>query len=127
MKYEFAKIKIMQTFETISTINLTKTLDGTIRIGKTRVALESIIHHFSLGATAEEIAQKFPSLKLAEVYGVISYFLENREEVAKYVLQQEAESDEIQKELTLKFQNPLVELRKRILVRWEQRQNPLRP
>ena len=127
MKYEFAKIKIMQTFETISTINLTKTLDGTIRIGKTRVALESIVHHFLLGATAEEIAQKFPSLKLAEVYGVISYFLENREEVAKYVLQQEAESDEIQKELTLKFQNPLVELRKRILVRWEQRQNPLRP
>ena len=117
----------MQTLESISTINLTKTPDGTIRIGKTRVALESIVHHFSLGATAEEIAQKFPALKLAEVYGVISYFLENHEEVAEYVLRQESDSDEIQKEIEPKFQTSLVELRKRILVRWEQQQNALRP
>jgi len=117
----------MQTLESISTINLTKTSDGTIRIGKTRVALESIVHHFSLGATAEEIGQKFPSLKLAEVYGVISYFLENHEEVAEYVLRQEAESDEIQKESEAKFQPALAELRKRLLARWEQRQNALRP
>ncbi len=117
----------MQTLESIPTINLTKTSDGTIRIGKTRVALESIVHHFSMGATAEEIAQKFPSLKLAEVYGVISYFLENHDEVAKYVLQQEAESDEIQNEFELKFQTAIVEMRKRILARWEHRQNTLRP
>ena len=119
-------IKIMLTLESISTINLTKTSDGTIRIGRTRIALESIVHHFSLGATAEEIAQKFPSLKLAEIYGVISYFLENHEEVAKYVMQQEAESNEIQDEFESKFQTPIAELRKRILIRWKHQQNALR-
>lgn len=117
----------MQTLESFATINLTKTSDGTIRIGKTRVALESVVHHFSLGATAEEIAQKFPSLKLAEVYGVISYFLGNHEEVAKYILQQDAESDEIQHEFDSKFQKPIAELRERILARWKRQQNALRP
>ena len=126
-KPENFKNKFMQTLESVSTISLTKTSDGTIRIGNTRVALETIVHHFSLGATAEEIAQKFPALKLAEVYGVISYFLENREAVAEYVLRQESESDEIQKQTDAKFQPALAELRKRILSRWEQQQNALRP
>ncbi len=113
--------------ETIETISLTKTDDGTIRIGKTRVALESLIHHFSLGATAEEIAQKFPALTLAEIYGVISYFLSNAEEVAKYVLQQEAESDSIQIEVENKYQSKTKELRERILARWESGQISLKP
>jgi len=94
----------MELLEISQTISLTKTSDGTIRIGKTRVALESVIHHFSLGATAEEIAQKFPSLTLPEVYSVIAYFLNNHEEVAKYVLQQEQESDIIQTEILAKNQ-----------------------
>lgn len=117
----------MQTLEWVSTINLTRTSDGTIRIGKTRVSLESIVHHFSLGATAEEIAQKFPSLTLAEVYGAISYFLENHEEVAKYVLRQESESDEVENEFKSKFQSANLELRKRILTRWQQRRITLQP
>ncbi len=117
----------MQTLESVSTISLTKTADGTIRIGKTRVALESIVHHFSLGATAEEIAQKFPSLKLAEVYGAISYFLENHETVAEYVLQQETESDEVGKEFESNFQSANAELRERILTRWKHRQITLQP
>ncbi len=115
----------MQTLESIQTFNLTKTSDGTIRVGKTRVALESIVHHFSQGATAEEIAQKFPALKLAEIYGVISYLLDNQEEVAKYVLQQETESDKLQAELEPRFQPAISELRTRILARWEKRQNAL--
>jgi len=117
----------MDILETIQTINLTKTSDGTIRVGKTRVALESIVHHFSLGATAEEIAQKFPALKLAEIYGVISYFLDNHEEVAKYVLQQEADGDELQTELKPRFQTATDELRQRILARWEKQRNVLKP
>lgn len=116
----------MQTLESVQTINLTKAPDGTVRIGRTRVALESIVRHFSLGATAEEIAQKFPALKLAEIYGAISYFLENQEEVVRYVLQQEAESDELQSELELKFQTANGDLRKRILARWENQQNALK-
>ena len=115
----------MDVLETVQTISLTNTSDGTIRIGKTRVALESVIHHFSLGATAEEIAQKFPALKLAEVYGVISYFLSNHEKVGEYVLRQETESDKLQSKIETKFQ--INELQQRILARRESRQNALKP
>lgn len=106
---------------------MNKTSDGTIRIGNTRVALESIVHHFSMGATAERIAQKFPSLKSAEVYGAISYFLENQEAVAEYILHQEKDSDETQNEFESKFQSETKALRNRILARWKKRQNALQP
>lgn len=115
----------MNTLETVQTTHLTKTTDGTIRVGATRVSLESIVHHFSLGATAEEISQKFPVLKLAQIYGVISYFLENHEAVAEYVLRQEAESDQLQQELEPKFQAATNDLRRRILARWQERQSAL--
>ncbi len=117
----------MEVIETARTISFTKTSDGTIRIGKTRVALESVVHHFSLGATAEEIAQKFPALTLAEVYGAISYFLDNHEVVAEYVLRQETESDRLQRETEAKFQTTTSRLRQLILARWEKRQNALKP
>lgn len=120
-------IKNMETIETTSTVSLTKTFDGTIRIGKSRIALESVIHHFSLGATAQEIAQKFPSLKLPEIYAVIAYFLDNREEVAEYIQAQETESDKLQFEIEPKFQIRNDELRERILERWENRQNISKP
>jgi len=47
--------------ETIS-MPLVVTEHGTIRIKGSRVSLDSIIHHFKLGATAEQIVQSFPSL-----------------------------------------------------------------
>ncbi len=47
--------------------------DGTICIAETRVSLDSVIHHYKLGASAEQIAQKFPALDLAEVYAAITY------------------------------------------------------
>ncbi len=117
----------MESLEAIQTVQLIKTDDGTIRVGKTRIALESVVHHFQIGATAEEIAQKFPASKLAEVYGVISFFLGNREEVEKYLRRQEAESDEVQAEIESKFLTQTEELRKRILARWENGRVSLKP
>jgi hypothetical protein len=48
------------------------TQNGTIVVEGTRVTLDSVVHHFKLGATAEEIAQKFPFLQLADVYAAIT-------------------------------------------------------
>ena len=41
--------------------------DGVARVGGTRVALDTVIAAFSDGATAEEIAQQYPSLNLADI------------------------------------------------------------
>jgi uncharacterized protein (DUF433 family) len=103
--------------ETIETNLITKKSDGTYRIGKTRVSLDSVVHHFKLGATAEEIAQKFPALILAEVYSAIAFYLSNQEEVETYLRSQENEADLVQAEIEVKFRDKTNELRERILSR----------
>jgi uncharacterized protein (DUF433 family) len=99
---------------------LSVTDDGTMRITGTRVSLDSIIHHFKLGATAEEIVCKFPSLRLADVYAVIAYYLNKREVVESYLHQQETDADAIQQQIESApdYQATKAELRKRLLARW---------
>ena len=59
--------------------------DGVIRIGKTRVTLDTIITSFKNGSTCEEIIYEYPVLKLADVYTAISYYLNNQNEAEKYL------------------------------------------
>ena len=59
--------------------------DGVIRIGGTRVRLDTVILAFNEGYTAEEIVSQYPSLKLADVYAVIAYYLNNRVVIDDYV------------------------------------------
>lgn len=61
--------------------------DGVARVSGTRVTLDSIIAAFIEGATAEEIAQQYPSATLGDVYAVIGYYLRHRDDVAAYLAQ----------------------------------------
>ncbi len=60
--------------------------EGIIRVGGSRVTLDAVISTFRAGATAEEIAQQYPSLPLADVYSVLTYYLRHRDEVDSYAL-----------------------------------------
>jgi hypothetical protein len=40
--------------------------DGVLRVAGTRVTLDSIVAAFDLGATPEEIVQRYPSIQLAD-------------------------------------------------------------
>ncbi len=42
--------------------------DGVVCVGGTRVTLDTIVAAFDEGATPEEIAYQYPSLRLADVY-----------------------------------------------------------
>ena len=64
--------------------------DGVIRIGETRVTLDTLVGAYTDGATAEAIAQQYPTLSLADVYAALSYYLRHRGDVDVY-LQQRAE------------------------------------
>jgi uncharacterized protein (DUF433 family) len=57
---------------------------GIIRVGGTRVTLDTLVAVFMTGATAEEIVQRYPSLDLGDVYAVIGYYLHHRREVEAY-------------------------------------------
>lgn len=64
---------------------LTLGKDGVAWVSGTRVTLDTLVHAFTRGATAEEIAQQYPSVALSDVYATISYYLRNRVEVDKYL------------------------------------------
>ena len=105
--------------ETIN-VPLAVTEHGTIRIKGSRVSLDSIVHHFKLGATAEQIVQSFPSLSLGDVYSSIAYYLTHRQDIDAYLNQQETAADSFQGHLESnpEYQVEIAELRSRILGRW---------
>ena len=114
----------MMSLEPTQTVPLTMSDDGTIRITGSRVTLDSIVHHFKLGATAEQIANKFPSVELADIYAVITYYLNHRDEVDEYLQQQEAEADAVQQRIESgpQYQTAMAEMRERLLARRQTRQ-----
>ena len=59
--------------------------DGVIRVGGTRVTLDTVVAAFHEGATAEEIAQQYPSLTLAAIYATIAYYLNHQAEIDAYL------------------------------------------
>ena len=74
------------------TIPLVLDPDGVARIGGTRVTLDTVVAAFDEGATAEEIAQQYPSLRLADIYTVIGYYLRRREDVEGYLRAREKQA-----------------------------------
>ena len=76
--------------------------DGVMRVGATRVTLDAVVNAFHEGNTAEEIVSRYPVLKLADVYAVVSYYLNNREAVTRYLRQQEEEVSELWREIESK-------------------------
>jgi uncharacterized protein (DUF433 family) len=77
--------------------------DGVVRVGGTRVSLDSVIYAFNEGSTPEEIVQQYTMLDLADVYAVIGYYLQHRGEVSEYLAARRAQRDEIRKEVESRF------------------------
>jgi uncharacterized protein (DUF433 family) len=94
---------------------LTVNADGVILVGKTRVPLDTIVWAFNDGATAEEIAQQFPAVTLAEVYAVVGFYLNHKREVDAYVKAGEEAARQIQAEMEALF--PPDGIRARLLAR----------
>lgn len=79
------------------TIPLVTDVDGVIRVGKTRMTLDTVISAFLDGATAEEITHQYPSLDLADVYLVIGYYLRRRAEVDAYLQRRREQAEKIRR------------------------------
>jgi uncharacterized protein (DUF433 family) len=83
------------TAEVVDAIPLSKDANGVYRIGGTRVTLDLVVRAFNRGATPEEIAQSFPSLRLADIYQVIGYYLKHGSELAEYLERRAREEKEL--------------------------------
>jgi uncharacterized protein (DUF433 family) len=97
------------------TVPLRTNADGVVLVGKTRVPIDTVVYFFNEGATAELIAHKFPTLDLADVYAVISYYLRHRLAVDEYLRQREEHGAAIRRENEARFSQ--VGLRERLLAR----------
>jgi uncharacterized protein (DUF433 family) len=70
---------------TVEPIPLVLGPDGVMRVRGTRVTLDTVLAAFTEGATAEDIAQRYPSVALADVYQVIGYSLRHSPELQTYL------------------------------------------
>jgi uncharacterized protein (DUF433 family) len=68
---------------------------GVARVGGTRVTLDSVIIAFQLGSTAEQIAQNYDTLSLADIHATIAYYLRHTAEVNDYLAARQREKAEI--------------------------------
>lgn len=69
--------------------------DGIVRIGGTRVTLDTVVAVFKQGATAEEIVHRYPSLRLGDVYASIAFYLNHQEDVEAYLQQRQQQAQEV--------------------------------
>lgn len=84
-------------------VPLQVTADGVVRVGGTRVTLDTVVTAFEEGATVEEIVEQYPSLRLADAYGAISYYLSHRAEVEAYLAERRTESSRVRKQNETRF------------------------
>jgi uncharacterized protein (DUF433 family) len=90
------------TFEPIA-VPLGTDAQGTVRVGGTRVTLQTLVASFNDGATPEQIVQDFDTLTLADVYAVIAYYLRNRTAVDSYLEEQREKGTEVRRKMEAIF------------------------
>jgi uncharacterized protein (DUF433 family) len=67
---------------------------GVVRVGGTRVTLDSVVGAFLQGATAEEIALRYDVLSLSDVYATIAHYLRHRNEIDAYLAGEQSAAEE---------------------------------
>jgi uncharacterized protein (DUF433 family) len=77
--------------------------DGVVRVGGTRVTLDTVVSAYLDGVSPEEIVDRYPSLSLAAVYGVISYYLHHRPQVDAYLREREQQAAAVRRENEARF------------------------
>ncbi len=77
--------------------------NGVVRIGGTRVTLDTVIAAFADGATAEEIVQQYPALNLADVYYIVGYYLRRPAEVDAYLQYRKTQRETVRSQNEARF------------------------
>ena len=84
--------------------------NGSFYLIGSRVPLAHIVRQFQAGEPAEAIRFHYPTLTLEQVYGAITFYLGNNEEVESDIAEREREEDEFSRthptppETTRKFE-----------------------
>jgi uncharacterized protein (DUF433 family) len=68
---------------------------GCIRVGGTRVSLDLVVADYEAGFSPREIADRYDVLKLADVFGAVTYYLRHKPEVTAYLARRETEAQAV--------------------------------
>lgn len=114
---EVERIWIMSTAISLVTKPVPLRTDdaGVLRVGDTRVSLDSVLAAFNTGSTAEEIVQQYDVLALADVYSVLGYYLDNQHEFDSYLATRKTKREQLRQELETRYQPQGI--RQRLLAR----------
>lgn len=93
--------------------------EGRMRVGGTRVTLDSVVALFEEGLTPEQIVDEFDALRLDDVYATITYYLRHRDDVLKYLGQRESAAAAVRSQAAARTPG---DLRERLLARSRDRQ-----
>jgi uncharacterized protein (DUF433 family) len=89
---------------------------GVVRVGDSQVLLDVVVREFNNGADPETIAHGYSTLKLADVYAVIAYYLRHCKEIDEYLATRRDEAASLRQEIEAK-QPSRTELRDKLLAR----------
>jgi uncharacterized protein (DUF433 family) len=89
-----------------------KTAEGSWRIADSRVSLDSVVCAYWEGISPEVIVEEFPTLSVEQVYGVIAFYLRNRQVIDEYLAKQDAKWQDLAARSALEHQSLVRRLRK---------------
>ncbi len=72
---------------------------GVLRVGKSRVLLELVIHAHQQGATPSDIVRMYDALNIGDVFAVIAYYLAHPADIDGYLRNCDLEADAVRRNL----------------------------
>ncbi|MBN2011616.1 DUF433 domain-containing protein [candidate division KSB1 bacterium] len=72
---------------------------GIVRVAGTRITLDTIVRAFKNGSTCEEIVYLYSVLRLADVYNIITHYLNNHDNVESYLSERQNKAIALQAEI----------------------------
>lgn len=100
----------------VEPIPLSEDEHGDIRVGDCHVLLDLVVQAFDEGATPETIVQMYSTLKLADVYATIAYYLRHRQEIQAYLTDRARRAQVVKRQFQIQ-QSEISEIRRRLTAR----------
>jgi uncharacterized protein (DUF433 family) len=88
---------------TAAELPLVSDQDGVVRVGNTRVTLDTIIAAFRQGMTPEGIVEQYPTVQLADAYSVIGHALAHPAEIEAYLSKRDTQAAQVRLENETQF------------------------
>lgn len=105
----------MQATTITQSIPLQQDADGAWRISGTRIPVDTVIKAYMNGENAEDIIESFDTLRLADIYAILGYYLDQPAEMMAYLQRRDEEAAQIRRRVETEF--PPDGLRQRLLTR----------